>query len=58
MSIDHTVGKLKKTYVSEIDQFLSELEKKFKTKSHSRRQEEEKYKRIFNLRDNKITKDS
>jgi len=39
-------------YVSEIDQFLRELETLPGVKSNSRIDEEQKYRRIFMLRDN------
>jgi hypothetical protein len=42
---------LQKSYVSEIDQFLHELENLPGLKSDSRLAEEEKYRRIFALRD-------
>lgn len=44
-------GKIKYNYVSEIDQFLKELENLPGAKSNSRIEEEQKYQRIFALRD-------
>lgn len=45
--------KRKQNYVSEIDQFLQQLNVMPNTKSNARLEEELKYKRIFNLRDHK-----
>lgn len=42
-------------YVSEIDQLLRELDTLPGVKSNSRIDEEQKYKRVFNLRDNRQT---
>lgn len=47
--------KLKYCYVSEIDQFLQELNNLPEAKSNARLEEQHKYQRIFNLRDNKQT---
>lgn len=43
--------KKNRSYVSEADQFLAELEAKIGEKSQSRKKEEEKYARIFEMRD-------
>lgn len=45
-------GKIKYNFVSEIDQFLQELNNLPGSKSDSRIAEEQKYQRIFALRDN------
>jgi len=44
-------SKFKYGYVSEIDQFLQELNKLPGIKSNSRLDEEQKYKEVFDLRD-------
>jgi len=44
-------SKFKRGYVSEIDQFLQELNKLPGIKSNSRLDEEHKYKKVFALRD-------
>lgn len=45
--------KRKQNYVSEIDQFLQQLNVMPHTKTNARLEEELKYKRIFQLRDHK-----
>lgn len=47
--------KFKYHYVSEIDQFLQELNNAPWSKSNSRIEEEQKYKKIFALRDHPQT---
>lgn len=46
-------GRRKTNFVSEIDQFLQELNNLPGAKSNTRIAEEQKYQRIFALRDNK-----
>jgi hypothetical protein len=46
-------SKFKYSYVSEIDQFLQMLDNLPGAKCNARLEEEQKYQRIFNLRDNK-----
>ncbi|WP_144395551.1 CBU_0585 family protein [Pleionea sediminis] len=41
-----------RNYVSEMDKFLKEFDEKPESHSESRRAEEEKYKKIHDLRDN------
>jgi hypothetical protein len=48
---------IKRQYVSEIDQFLLNFDKKPEASSHSRRKEEAEYKQLFKLRDH-VSKDS
>lgn len=40
------------TYVSELDQFLTHLDREYPKLSLSQRKEKEKYNRIYQLRDN------
>lgn len=47
-----------RNYVSEIDRFLQEFDKRPEASSASRRAEEAKYKRIYALRDNPEAKGS
>ena len=44
-------NKINREYVSEFDQFLSELESSLASKSEARTIERENYKKIFELRD-------
>ncbi len=41
-----------RNYISEMDAFLKEFDERPESQSESRRAEEEKYKRIHDLRDN------
>lgn len=44
-------GTINREYVSEVDQFLAELESTLSSKSESKTIEREKYKKIFEMRD-------
>jgi len=48
---DNKKGKIRYNYVSEIDQFLQELDNLPGAKSNARIAEEQKYQRVFALRD-------
>lgn len=47
---------IQKNYISEIDQFLIEFDKRKEASSISRRAEEAQYAKIFYLRDNPVRK--
>lgn len=44
-------NKIQRAYVSEIDQFLQQLDQKYPKKSKSQQKEITKYQRIYRLRD-------
>jgi hypothetical protein len=49
--IKNNNGKINREYVSEVDQFLAELENSLSSKSESKTIEHEKFKKIFEMRD-------
>ena len=56
--MEKIVSKLKRTYVSEITQFLREIAANPNATSDSKLEEIKKYEKIFKLRDEIVDKDS